>query len=71
MIQITSTLEKKLENNAVSALTALLFNTPLTDPSALKKLKEELSSGDYAIQSHSLAEKLIEHVHPLERLEMA
>lgn len=55
----------------ITALTNMLFHVPLTDDTKIQFLKEELSAGRYEIKSHSLAEKLIEHVHPLQQLETA
>ncbi len=55
----------------ITALTNMLFHIPLTDDTKIQFLKEELSAGRYQVQSQSLAEKLIEHVHPFEQLETA
>lgn len=55
----------------ITALTNMLFHVPLTDNTKIQFLKEELSAGRYQIKSQSLAEKLIEHVHPLQQLETA
>ncbi len=50
-------------SSAMKALTDMLFHAPLTDETKIQFLKEELSSGRYNVQSQSLAEKLMEHVH--------
>jgi anti-sigma28 factor (negative regulator of flagellin synthesis) len=50
-------------SSSMKALTDMLFHAPLTDETKIQFLKEELSAGRYHVQSHSLAEKLMEHVH--------
>ncbi len=50
-------------SNVMNDLKDKLFHMPLTDETKIQFIKEELSNGRYQVQSHSLAAKLIEHLH--------
>lgn len=68
-------LQSELVDDVVSpnleALKKMIFHTPLSNTTKLEQLKNELYAGQYQVQSHLLAAKLIEHLHPFEELEMA
>jgi anti-sigma28 factor (negative regulator of flagellin synthesis) len=53
-----------------SSLKDMLFKTPMTDEAKIQFLKDELSQGRYEIQSHTLAEKLLEHLNPIQNPEL-
>jgi len=56
---------------ALDTLKKMIFHAPLSNETKLQHLKKELYAGQYEVQSHSLADKIMEHLHPLEQLEMA
>lgn len=55
----------------LDTLKKMIFHAPLSNETKLQHLKKELYAGQYQVQSHLLADKIIEHLHPFEQFEMA
>lgn len=63
---------KEIEEAAqVAALKAIIFDTLESNLAKIKLIQDEIASGRYQINSHHIAEKLMEHAFSHEPLELA
>jgi anti-sigma28 factor (negative regulator of flagellin synthesis) len=59
------------EVTQVATLKAIIFDTLESNLAKIKLIQEEIASGRYQINSHHIAEKLLEHAFSREPLELA
>ncbi len=55
----------------MNQLKSLIFDTSIAEQMKIQMIKEELSTGRYQINSHHIADKLLEFAPVLEEMEMA
>ncbi len=55
----------------LNKLKTILFNTPEAEHAKLELIKEEIATGQYQINHHNIAEKLLEFASVPEELEIA